>query len=151
MKPVRESAKVLANLSSLAARKTVVSDTKSIASATSLEVPVGMIPERTSVEGRGPVNSAHTKYTLNRSPLAQNPFNDPSDEEWLVQSDVEESVASPRSMSKVDDLDNAAQESHDDKEPELQQNEEPDQEEQEVEKDGEGDEKTEHLDAERAS
>lgn len=147
---MRESAKVLASLSSLAARKPVASDTKSIASATSLEVPVGMMPARTSAEVTGPVNIAHTKYTLTRSPLAQNPFNDPSDEEWPMQSDVEESIASPRPMSKFDDVDNAAQETQEDEEPESQQFEELEQEEQEVGNDREGDEKTEHLDSERA-
>lgn len=120
LKPVRESAKVLASLSSLAARKPVASDTKSVASATSLEVPEGMIAERTGTETRGSTNSAYIKYTLNRSPLAQNPFNDPSDEEWPLQSDAEErtETESHRPTSEVDDSHDTLQE-----EPRSKQNE----------------------------
>lgn len=151
LKPVRESAKVLANLSSLAARKPVASDARSVASATSLEVPVGMLPETTSEEMGGPVNSSHIKYTLNRSPLAQNPFNDPADEEWPLQSDVEESIESSRPNSEFDDLNDQTQETQKDRAPEPLQGQEMEVcAGQEMEKDRDGDERPEQADSERA-
>lgn len=132
---VRESAKVLAKFSSLAARKEVASDAKSRTSATSLEVPVGLASEQTSAEKRIPANNIHVNYTLGRSPLAQNPFNDPADEDWRTQSDAEESLKSPTLKTVKPDPTLGTK---DDETPPRPQNEEAEQQGQEL-KDGEED------------
>lgn len=76
-------------------RKPVASYVKPMTSATSLEVPVGMVVEVPTSENKNQSIGLRRQYTVRRSPLAQNPFTDPSDEEWQVQVEAEKSIMSP--------------------------------------------------------
>lgn len=83
------------DLKSVNSRKPVASDAKNVTSATSVEVPVGLIPERPSSGQSDQTSVLQRHYTVRRSPLAQNPFTDPSDEDWQGPSEAHDSIISP--------------------------------------------------------
>ncbi|KAJ4393098.1 hypothetical protein N0V93_002305 [Gnomoniopsis smithogilvyi] len=130
---VRESAKVLAKLNSLATRRKAASDAESTTSAASREVPIGLVSEQPEAEESSPANKVQKTYSLRRSPLAQNPFTDPTNEDWRVQSDAEESMESPTLKTANPDT---AQESQDNGTPEPFQNDEAEKQGQEPEDSG---------------
>lgn len=160
----RISAQGGANLSKVASRNTVASLAASVASATSLEVPVRLSPEEPSAEKRFPslakkdaiaetsdlVNNFPIEYTVRRSPLAQNPFLDPSDEDWPMRTNSDSEGSTRSSVLNIVNPDTGGQtqgDEQDDKQDDEQDNEQGD-EKADEKVDEKTDEKTDELQSE---